>query len=115
MTEKRQNITIMVHGGAWWDFMPYWPSTTQVFDFVDWLNGVVEKIPEEYRANAEIEIDSIGGYEGEHHAEVNISYERPETDEEMATRLDNERRQRINSEAREREEYERLKLKFWSH
>lgn len=109
---ERKKIEVHVAGGAAWDFMPDWPETTKLAAFRQWLADAEAKIPEEYRSTATIEIDSIGGYEGEHHAEVIIAYWRPETDDEMAERLDREARQRAHQEARERDTLERLKAKY---
>ena len=40
------------------------------------------RVPPEYRNVAILEIDSVGGYEGEHHTEATIYYDRPETTDE---------------------------------
>lgn len=60
-------------------------------NLVDWLNEQLEEIPAEYRDSARVEIESVGGWEGEHHAEITITYERPETADEKAARHVRER------------------------
>ena len=62
------------------------------------LQAIRGSIPEQYRESASCEFDSEGGYEGEHYANIRISYDRPETAEEAierkakrAARIDEER------------------------
>lgn len=50
-----------------------------------WRADIAE-ISEEFAKNAKVEIDSVGGWEGEHHATIKISYRRPETEKEAAKR-----------------------------
>jgi hypothetical protein len=59
----------------------------KVSDVIEWLQGVLADVPDEYRGEVRIEVDSIGGYEGEHHTEVEIYYMRPETYQEMNRRV----------------------------
>ena len=108
----KQITTVVVHNEAVWDFMPGWPSDSKVVDFIAWLDGVINDIPTEYRKVAGIKIDSISGYEGEHHAEVMVSYERPETDEEMEARVARNERRNRDIETRERQDYARLRKKY---
>lgn len=61
-------------------------------EVIEWLQDCLEQIPEEYRATACIDVDSIGGYEGEHHTEIGIYYERPTTAEELAKQAAERRR-----------------------
>lgn len=61
-------------------------SNDRLLDVRDWIENLLKQVPEEHRARAEIDVDSIGGYEGEHHTEVSVYYWRPETDKEMAER-----------------------------
>lgn len=51
-----------------------------------WFAAKIESIPAEFRKTARIEFDSASGYEGCHYAEIKITYERPETAEEVAAR-----------------------------
>lgn len=85
---KRQNVTITVfdgeqHGGDW--PTPGYPA--HLVDAINWFQSKLEEIPVEYRETALCEIDSAGGYEGSHYGHIEISYVRPETDEEMASRI----------------------------
>lgn len=66
-----------------------WPTPnypTLLLDAIAWFQGKLEQIPEEYRANARCEINSTGGYEGEHYGHIEISYDRPETVSERGER-----------------------------
>lgn len=71
----------------------------------DEVNNLIDK----YGLDAEIEIDSYG-------EEFSIDLTRPETDEEMAIRLKEEKRTEANRisffEQQERQQYEQLKKKF---
>jgi hypothetical protein len=70
------------------------------------LEAIRESIPEEYRAAATCGIMSESGYEGSHYARIEVSYDRPETDEEMQRR---EKRDRDHEAAIRREERALLK------
>ena len=72
----------------------------------------LEKIPPEFHANAKIKIDSVGGYEGEHHAEITVYYERPETEAERTDRKKEEAQRKVEEERRERLAFEALKRKY---
>lgn len=76
--------------GSLVDGNKYEPDTLP--EVMAWLHVLIADIPAEYRATAKMEIESVGGYEGEHHAEVAVYYERPETEEERAGRIDCEKR-----------------------
>lgn len=80
--------------------------------FVSFFAALLQKVPEQYRDTATVEIDSVGGYEGEHHAEIIVSYERPETEAEKTARLREEAREREAATRNERGQYERLRAKF---
>lgn len=92
------------------------PVPEKLSDAISWLQDHLRSIPKACRASAKFEIESEGGYEGEHHVGVSITYERPETDAEWAERrADMERRQALATEAREaaeRAEFQRLAAKF---
>lgn len=53
--------------------------------FRDWLCAQIDSIPEPYQADASIDIGVDYAW-GESSLEFSISYDRPETDEEMAAR-----------------------------
>ena len=52
----------------------------------DWLSAKFNEVPPEYRDSAVLEIESVGGYEGEHHTEATVYFDRPPTPEEIASR-----------------------------
>ena len=84
----------------------------KIVDVIAWLKKMLKEVPEEYREGAVLAVQSVGGYEGEHHTEFEIYYYRPESSDEERWRVDRERR---NNEAllqRERAEYQRLKRQF---
>lgn len=78
----------------------------------EWVDDLLKKIPQEYQESARLEIDSVGGYEGEHHAEATVFYLRPENDQEMKARIADEDDDRLRRERDEREILERLKSKY---
>lgn len=82
-----------------------WPPDDLV-GFVAWFQGKLQTVPEQYRSAVHIGLD-VG---------LSIYYDRPETGDEMAARLESERERREHRqeqiEANERREYERLKAKF---
>lgn len=84
----------------------------KVVSVIEWLQDVLDDVPAEYRDSVRIEIDSVGGYEGEHHTEVTIYYDRPETEEEHAARSAAEKRMRAEMEKRERAAFEELAKKY---
>jgi hypothetical protein len=73
-----------------------WPSSNAV-DFVSFIVQTIESIPEEYRNEARIEIDSNLGYEDSTTTSIEIYYYRPETEEEK--------------EKREKKEIEQVKMR----
>ena len=78
----------------------------------DWIDSLLNKIPEEHRDRAFIDVESIGGYEGEHHPEVEVYYIRPETEAELAVRVEGERTATADKEAQERRMLSSLKAKY---
>lgn len=84
--------------------------------FQEWLAQQITTIPPEYLHAADIEIDSEGGYEGEHHAVIGIHYVRPMTPEEKSIRArlesEYEAQKRRGQDVHDRAEYARLKSKF---
>ena len=79
---------------------------------IAYLTDVLNAIPAEYRDTARLEIDSVGGYGGEHHAEVAVYYERPETDEELAERKAEAKASKAAEEERERRTLAALQAKY---
>jgi hypothetical protein len=81
-------------------------------EFLEWLNKHVAQIPKEFIASAEIEFDSVSDYGDGHYAAIEISYMRPETDEEMSERQNSMRRAQQRQQAEELELLHRLKQKY---
>lgn len=78
---------------------------------IAWMQSHMAAIPEAHRASAKFEIRASFEY-GDPIAMIEVSYERPETAEEIAKRLDREASAVAERENRERLEYELLKEKF---
>lgn len=72
--------------------------------WMEWLRERFDRVPEEYRDTAILEIDSVGGYEGEHHTEAEIYYSRPETDKERQQR-EAKHKARLEDDLRRHEQY----------
>lgn len=68
-----------------------WPSSN-LLEFADWLAQKIAIIPEEYRSNAEIEIEREDPWEPGGPLEITIQYHRLETDEEEAKRENHAKR-----------------------
>lgn len=60
-------------------------------DVIASLERIKQEIPAEYQEIATCEIDSNSGWEDSHYAHIEVTYERPETDQEVAARLHAER------------------------
>ena len=76
------------------------------------LAAIRDSIPEEYRAAARCGIDSTSGYEDSHYATIEVSYDRPATDEEIAAVVAREQASAAAVQAKELADFERLKAKF---
>jgi hypothetical protein len=76
------------------------------------LQRIREEIPEEFRGVARCEIDSQGGYEGEHHATIKVCYSRPETDREWKLRIAQNLARLRQAQETDRSVYESLKARF---
>jgi hypothetical protein len=94
----RQNVKVSFYQenifGSVTDREKYKPDSIK--QLIGWLTDKLQEVPPEYADTAKFEIESVGGYEGEHHSEIELYYHRPETDEEMAARV---ARYRANVEA----------------
>lgn len=60
---------------------------TTIANAIQWLTEQLDMVPEEYKKTAFISIDSIWGWDEEHHAEIKLYYTRPETINEMRNRM----------------------------
>lgn len=75
------------------------------------LQEVLAGIPEEYRDSADMDVSAYDEY-GSSYVSVEITYRRPETDQEMEAREFREEAYRKASCERDLAEFERLKAKF---
>jgi hypothetical protein len=103
----RQEVRIVVYDSEQYDGND-WPTANYpatLIGAIEWFQSKLALIPKKYRLTAQCEIDSVGSYEGSHYAYIEISYRRPETDEEMTQRFT-----KIQAEQHERERLERAKL-----
>lgn len=78
------------------------------------LQVVLDSIPAEFRASARCEINSTGGYEGSHSAHVEVTYTRPETDEEVVARLEEQSIVAMMKEREGRAQLAQLQAKYGS-
>lgn len=83
-----------------------------VIEFSEWLGALMAQVPAEHAGTAKLEIDSIGSYENSHYATVCFMYDRPETDEEEAVRLANNRLAAEAKRSRELQQLEDLRRKY---
>ena len=83
-------------------------------DAIEWLRHFLEEVPAEFRDSAEIRIDSEGGWEDSHYANIEIYYRRPPTEAEKRKRLSDERDRKAALERDERETLAALKAKYGS-
>lgn len=75
--------------------------------FIKSLNGTLDNIPEEYRAEARIEKEDY-----DYGSCIKIYYKRPQTDAEMELERESSARYEAQKRDREKLQYERLKKKF---
>ena len=78
---------------------------------IETIESMFQEVPEAYREEAELEIQSGISYDMEY-CDLYVSYKRPETEEETQTRKDSDKKRNERAEAAQRAEYERLKTKF---
>ena len=87
-----------------------WPSNPT--QFVEFLQQKINKIPEEWRSVAHLNIDGAHSYECSCVVEMEIWYSRPETDQERANRERLEMEKALETERTERRQLERLRAKY---
>lgn len=75
--QKTLSITVEQYGSDW--------PPTDAAGALAWFRAKLDDIPAEFRDGAKIEFDSLGRYDSTY-ATIEISYVRPETDEEEAQR-----------------------------
>ena len=84
-----------------------------LFEYIEWLEDMVNSIPKEHRGTAKIETDVDGDYiDNSAYSFTTINYWRDETVEEMNDRLIQETIRNRKLDDKERREYERLKAKY---
>lgn len=88
-----------------------WPPE-DFHGFVAWFTEHFESIPSQYRDSARVELDSRAHYEDSHYASIEITYKRPETEDEEAQRLAAEKQRLGYAEAAERRTLAALKAKY---
>ena len=107
MTRQMKTITVFDqerYDGEW----PPEPA----LEFLAWFSAKIATIPPEHLAKATIEVGSTSSYDNSTYARIQIHYDRPESDDEMADRTRTNDRERRAKELRERTKYEALKKKF---
>lgn len=104
---ERKTITVKVFESESWPVEnTYSPGSLKAFSA--WLAEITEKIPPEYRDEACLEVNATSFYDSPY-VEIEVSYARPETDDEMKTRLHHEKEQaRARAQHQERQERELL-------
>lgn len=88
-----------------------WPPET-VLEFMEWFSSKIVEIPEEYQHTAKIELESVGGYEGDHYSSIEIYYYRPETAKEIEVRELDEKVKMDRIKQQELQLLEDLKRKY---
>lgn len=79
---------------------------------VEWLQGLLDQVPPEFRDRSYFIIDSESDYEGGYNTTLRIGYQREETEVEATERVAAWEAEGNAQLAREREMYEALKWKF---
>lgn len=102
---KKQMVQETVHNGGEYGGNG-WPPEDPA-GFMAWFQDRIDRIPAEHRQGAKIEFSSEGGYYGDHTPHIEITYMRPETDEQFASRVQRET-QLAEFRARHKEQQERL-------
>jgi hypothetical protein len=105
----RQEKTVEVTKAEQYD--PDFPPAP-IEEFLAWVKRMESRIPDEYRDTATFQFTSEPSYYDSHYAKVEVSYRRPETDEEWAARKADVARRQADDARREREQYEKMKAKF---
>lgn len=79
-------------------------------EFFKWIEEAVAEVPEEFRDK--IIIKATEADSDNLRVDINASYTRPETEEEIQEKAEHQRRYDEETEASERRRYEQLKAKF---
>jgi hypothetical protein len=106
---ERLTVTITIFASE--SYENNWPSENLI-EFKKWVDALIEQVPAEYRPTASIGIGSVSSYEDSHYGEIEVSYQRPETDEEMQMRHAREQSRAAEQEAKERRALDVLIAKY---
>ena len=111
---KRKMVQETVYNGGEYDNNG-WPPEDPA-GFMAWFKDRIDLIPVEHRQNAKIEVSSESGYYDSHTPHIEITYQRPETDGQFASRLKREEQeaklQASNKEQHERQTLAELQAKY---
>ena len=79
---------------------------------IESLQAILEKVPEKYRDDTTCEIEVHSSYPDSFYPSITVSYERPETEDESAERLESNRDRRLAHEAQEKSMLRALQAKY---
>ena len=102
---KKQEVMEIIDSGSYYDFPGSWG------DLRLWMDDVQSKVPTEYLHTLTVTWDIGSSYDSEY-ADFKVYYKRPETDEELAKRVDKERLMAERERVRELGQLEHLKKKY---
>ena len=111
-SEMKREVKVVVFDNLEYDGTD-WPPQGAA-GFMAWFWGKLESVPTEYLEAARIEVTPVPGYEGASHVNIEISYMRPETDEEGRQTEDVLRARAEATRKRELETLARLQAKYGS-
>lgn len=105
---SKKNVTVKVYDSEETRFesMP-----CDFNSFLKWVDWVKQSVPEEFRKTARVDIEARQDYDG-YIASVEVSYVRPETEDEYSTRLKEEQRLHKKQEDQDLRTFLKLKQKF---
>lgn len=113
MTRRTLSFSVFQGSTRDWDGSS---SSWTLDEFLALLQAARAEIPEDCRSVATVELELESDYDSFGPATLTVSYDRPETEHEEASRLTEEKTREEMSRAdtlrREREMYERLRGKF---
>lgn len=105
MDNQKQDVKVVVYE----EDSPFIPES--VTEFSEFWDNIFSKIPEEFREEATVELETLGGYDYQY-LYVTVSYYREETDSEFQARLNKEQSKTCEVEALEREQLRFLQEKY---
>ena len=111
MSEKKIK-TIEAFDYVSWKDETHMPPSHYLSDFKAWVDmKAAEHIPVEFMHTAKIYFRNVA-MDGDTEIAVNLTYDRPETDEEQTKRQKGEKARVAFDEHSQRQTYEKLKRKF---